>query len=433
MNDFKHLKLLSEVKSNKNIKFLTPAVFKGNHCPMRIASVISEDIEGLSSLLVGMQECTTYSRLFSPNPEGKNGELHWLYVLDSHEVVFGCRQGLIDSLIKMDKSGVKAILLIVTCVPELIGEDIEGIICEIQPKLNAKVTFVMLGQFKNVSYPPGSRKTMEVLGMLMDVKETDPIQINVLGRLPNEEEIPMPNILQELINKGLNLRFLAPGASLEYFQMASDAGLNIVVSPYMQPLAVKMKKKFGIPYIDLHNMYDVNSIHKAYEDIADQFGLNLHDVFEGERQQALNLQNQSVERFRGLKYIFLPRVDMTIPLAHYLTKLEMEPLLLHLEEYYPEDKTNAKDIISMGHNPLICRIVNPEADLPILEKLGADLYFGFSPNINKNNIAYVPEILDFYGQIGYSRTVSILKRILTILDEKNDLNNGGTEYGITQI
>ncbi len=322
--------------------------------------------------------------------------------------------------------------MIVTCIPELIGEDIEGIICEIQPKLNAKVTCVMLGQFKNISYPPGSRKTMEALVTLMDAKEADPIRINVLGRAPNEEEIPMPNILRELTNQGLNLRFLAPGASLENFQIATDAGLNILVSPYMQPLAVKMKRNFGIPYIDLHNMYDVNSIHKAYEDIADQFGLNLYDIFEEERQQALNLQSQVVERFRGLKFIFLPRVDMTIPLAHYLTKLEMEPLLLHIEEYYPEDKTNAKDIISMGYNPLICRMVNPEVDLPILEKLGADLYFGFSPNIN-NKITCVPELLDFYGQIGYSRTVSILRRILSILDEKYDLNDGGTENGITQI
>jgi len=61
LNDFKHIKLLSEVKSNKSIKFLTPAVFKGNHCPMRIASVISEDIEGLSSLLVPVS--TMYNRL----------------------------------------------------------------------------------------------------------------------------------------------------------------------------------------------------------------------------------------------------------------------------------------------------------------------------------------------------------------------------------
>ena len=70
---------------------------------MRMASVIIENIEGLSSLLVGMPECTTHSRLFSPYPEGEKGELHWLYALDSREVVFGCRDGVMEALKKWRK------------------------------------------------------------------------------------------------------------------------------------------------------------------------------------------------------------------------------------------------------------------------------------------------------------------------------------------
>jgi nitrogenase molybdenum-iron protein alpha/beta subunit len=130
MDELERVKRLSEVKSNTSVKFLSPAVSPGCHCPMRMASLVAKDISGLSSLLVGMPECATHARLFNPNPEGPNGELHWLHVLDLHEVVLGVQDGIISALKKMDKVGAKAILLIVTCIPELLGEDIDGILRE---------------------------------------------------------------------------------------------------------------------------------------------------------------------------------------------------------------------------------------------------------------------------------------------------------------
>lgn len=431
MNELKHLKHLSAVKSNTGIKFLTPAVSPGNHCPMRIASVIVEDIKGLSSLLVGMQECTTHSRLFSPNPEGKHGELHWLYVLDAQEVVFGCRNGLMGALRKMDKAGAKAILMIVTCVPELIGEDIEGIVHEIQPELSAQVTFVLLGQFKNISYPPGSWKTMEALGVLMKAKKTEPARINILGRSPEEKHIPMPSLLPELVKRSFALRYLAPGASLTDFQSAPDAALNLVVSPFMQPLAVKMEREFSVPYIALHTLYDVKRIHRTYEGIAKHFGFSWDNAFEEERQEALTLQNQAKERLDGLRYVFCLRIDIPIPMAIYLARLGMEPLLLHLEEYYPEDRSYAKELVSMGYNPWICRMVNAEADLLVLEKLAPDLCFGYLSDINKN-IPCVLDMFDFYGQVGYGRTSNLLRRILGVLDEVH-LRERGNKHGPASI
>lgn len=432
MNELKHLKRLSAVKSSTGIKFLTPAVSPGSHCPMRIASVIVEDIKGLSSLLVGTQECAIHSRLFSPKPEGKHGELHWLYALDGHEVVFGCREGLMEALKKMDKAGAKAILLIVTCVPELIGEDIEGTIREIQPEISARLTYVMLGQFKNISYPPGSWKTMEALGRLMEAKKKDSRQINVLGRAPGEEHIPMPEVLYALEHRGINLHYLAPGATLEDFQGAPEAALNLVVSPYTQPLAAKMEQEFGVPYLTLHNLYEVEEIDRAYDCLAEQFGFSWGEALREERLKALELQNQAKKKLKGLRFVLALRIDVPLPLAIYLTKLGMEPLLLHLEEYYPEDRGHAHTLRTMGHNPLICRMVNSDAALPILKELAADLYFGYLED-RSHTLPCVPELFDFYGQVGYGRTSRLLERILNVLDEIEASGKGGVENGPASI
>lgn len=416
MKELEHLKRLSKVKSNSGIRFLTSAVSPGNHCPMRIASVISGDIEGLSSLLVGTPECTIHSRLFSPHPEGRRGELHWLYVLDSQEVVFGCRKGLIDALKQMDQAGAKAILLILTCVPELIGEDMEGLLHEIQPQLRARVTYVMLGQFKNISYPPGSWKTMEALGALMDKRQTDAKRVNVLGRAPEEEHIPAPSLLPALEQKGISLRYLAPGASLAEFQNAPDAALNLVVSPYAQPLAARMEREFGIPAVSLHTLYSVEEIQQAYHSVGEHFGLNFSGVFEEERKMALDLERQAKTKLAGLRYLISCRVDLPLPLSVYLSHLGMEPLLLHLEEFYPQDGEHVKKMNRLGYDPFVCRMVNLEDEVRILKDIGADLCLGYLPG-KESIIPCVSEMFDFYGQTGYGRTAGILQRILTVAEK----------------
>ena len=144
----KHLKPVSRMKSNASVKFLNAGAYPGNHCPMHTALALSAKIKGLSTLLIGTAECTTYARMVIPEPRGEHGECHWMYLLDSHEVVFGCRKGIIDAINQMDQEGPEAILIIITCVPEVIGEDIEGIIHEIQPQVNARLTFVLMWHFK---------------------------------------------------------------------------------------------------------------------------------------------------------------------------------------------------------------------------------------------------------------------------------------------
>lgn len=432
MKELAHLKHLSAVKSDKGILFLTPAVSPGCHCPMRMAALTAGNIDGLSSLLVGMPECTTHVRLFNPKPEGKHGELHWLYVLDANEVVFGCRNGVMDALRKMDKAGAKAILLIATCVPELIGEDMEALVQEIQPELKAPVAQVMLGQFKNFSYPPGYWKTLEALGALMKSGQTNPLQINVLGRSPKEEHIPMPSLFTELERKGVFIRYLAPGASLADFQNAQDAALNLVISPYTEPLAARMKQDFGVPYLSLHTVFSVQEIDSAYAQIAQRFGLTWDGEFAVERAKAAELEQRAKESFAGLRYICTLGVSLPLALAIYLAGLGMEPLLLHMEEFYPEDKAHAKRLLALGQNPPICRMVHGESDLPILESLAPDLCFGGLPPENKT-IPKLDQMYKMYGRVGYGLTVELLTHIFAVLDKAEHFERGEKNHGTTSL
>ncbi len=413
---FNHLNKLEKIRSNKGIKFLSPAISPGNHCPMRVATVMAENIKGLSSLLIGMEECTIHSRLFSPEPNGLDGELRWLYLMDSSEVVFGAREGIIEAIKEMDKEGAKAILLIATCIPELIGEDLEGIVYEIQDEISCPITYVMLGQFKHISYPPGFWKTMEAMTEFMTYEDYKLNEINILGRSPEEDHVPLANLFHVLNKNGINTHAIGPKSSLYDFQLGAKRSLNIVVSPYTFPLAISMKEKFDIPYVDLHNYYSVAEIDQSFEKIKSMYSIDLLDHLREQREEALYLEEKIKKLVKGLTFVLALRIDLPLQLTSYFIQLGMKPLLIHIEEFYNSDKIFIKDIKETGHNPYVCKIGNEDSDLELIKELKPDLYFGYLPNDTKG-LRCVKDMFDFYGYVAYERTIKLLKRILNNLEE----------------
>ena len=414
----RHLKKLSTIRSGKNIKFLTPAVYSGGWCPMRVACNIVEDIEGLSYLMVGMPECATHSRGMNSMPEGENGELRWLYVLDANEVIFGCREGVIEALKIMDEAGAKAILMIATCVTDLIGEDFEGIISEMQPKLNARLSYVTLGQFKNFGSGIGTWKTAEALGELMVPKDTVPGRTNVIFVEPwrtKGTEIEFPLIVHALRKKGVDIRNLTAGATLDDYMNAPDAALNIVTTSYTQPLAAKMEKNFGIAYSPLHNAFKVSDIDKEYADIEEKLGISLQGEFDDWRRKAVELEERAKKELSGLRYVIMTGVDMPVALARYLAEFGMEPLLINVSDFHNEDLIFAKELKAMGYDPPVCRIMHRDHDIQIIKEMKPDICLGYiSEPVEGLKVA--EEMEDFFGITGYERTVGILSRIFTVLE-----------------
>lgn len=428
MIELTHLKRLKTVRSNAGIKLLTPCAYPGSHCPLHTALSLAGNVKGLSTLVIGTPECTNYSRLIVPWPKGENGELHWMYTLDSNEVVFGCRNGLMAALHKMYRAGVKAVMMIATCVPELIGEDLEGLVYEIQSEIKLKLGYVMLGHFKCNSYPSGSWKTLLAIGDMMISAENTSRTVNVLGRSPAEEHEPMPSFLLHLMEQGVQLRFLAPDASFESFMQAPDAVLNLVVSPYTHPLAVKMEERFGIPFISLHNSYRVAEIETAYAQVMQGLGLSSSVRFNDEAEEVYKLQKQVSEKVDGLKYAMGPIGPiMALPIAEYLAQLGMVPVLLHIEEWYPDDRQWSNKLLERGHNPPVCHMASGRLDWRLIEQLEPDVYIGL-PLGNSEGLVSVPFMQEIYGKIGYEKTTALLEKLLAAL-ETLPLEKGVTDDG----
>jgi hypothetical protein len=152
---------------------------------MHTALAFATTVPGLSTLVVGMPECTVYSRavagravasraVASRAVAGRSCDataLHWSYVLDDSEVIFGCGEGLAAAIREMDRNQARTIMVIFTCVPELTGEDIEGILHGLRPQVSASLIPLPAGHFKCNSHPQGLRKALASLCALMEPRD----------------------------------------------------------------------------------------------------------------------------------------------------------------------------------------------------------------------------------------------------------------------
>ena len=408
------VKRLSQIQSVKGIKFLTPAAYPGSHCPMHTALMTGSSIKGLSTLIVGTPECTSYSRMVIPKSEGTGGELHWLYVLDSSEVVFGCRENVFIALKTMGEAGARAILLITTCVPELIGEDMESLAREAEVTLGIKVAPVSLAHFSCNSYPSGWWKTLEALGGIMEPGPRIENLVNVPGLEPEVLSGDSEGLLKELQNKGIELNFLGRGSSIEAFERASSASLNLVLAPEGGPLARKMEKSLGIPWLGFHDLYRTEQIEEAYEGLEKALGITIETGRPNRKASVLELEQKARAVLKGKSFLSGPMDRDPVPLADYLADLGMEPLLLHLEDFFEEDRKWAKALVQKGFNPWASHLVNMKEDLAVLKGLSPDLFLGdFAPPLK--SLRLTGGFKTMAGLYGHDRTAYILKALLDLL------------------
>ena len=430
----KHLRRLSAVRSGKNIKFLTPAVYSGGWCPMRVACNICEDIGGLSYLMVGMPECATYSRGMSALPEGPGGELRRIYTLDANEVVFGCREGLMGALRVMAGEGAKAVLMIATCVTDLIGEDMEGLISEMRRESDMRLSYVTLGQFKNFGSSVGTWKTAEALVAFMDAGTGAPPaakkRANAIFIDPwrnKNDVVKYPLIVGALEARGVEVRKLTSGAGLAEYAAAPDAALNLALSELTQPMAARMQAEFGVPYAPLHNSYSVAQIDKTYADIAGLLEIEpiSGQPTDGWRDMAAALEERAKKELAGVKYAMLAG---NAALSVYLAGFGMEPLIVSIGDFHNEDAGQAKQLKALGYDPPVCRMMNIDYDMEVVRGLGADIIIGGIPDRIKG-FRCVDELGDFFGVVGYERTAGMLSRIFNVL-ETGDIGDRMDMYGL---
>ena len=117
------LNKLKDIKEDKDIKTLSSAIFPGTHCPLFGVALTASYVKDMAMLVIGTSECTYYTKVFSNNRQKGMDKVYSL-VMKEKEVVFGAYEQVkmaIEHIIEYEKPS--GIMVVTTCVPELIGED----------------------------------------------------------------------------------------------------------------------------------------------------------------------------------------------------------------------------------------------------------------------------------------------------------------------
>ncbi len=349
---------LSLISSNNGIRLSRYSASPGCHCPMHTALATIGRIKGVSSLVVGMPECGFYSRYVMDTTKGEQGELHYTYILDSNEVVFGCRDGLKDALVQMVEEGAKAIVVVMTCIPALIGEDIKEVTQEISSECEAKAVCIDMAHFKRNGYEAGY---YEVLGSLNGLIECQTVateqMVGVLGPLLGEEGKELKRIL---LDHNYECRIFELGYHIDELTQIKNAKLTIVTSLYYLPFAKELYKKYQIPYINLTISYSPDLIWIQYQELFDKLHIKPDLEAFPAYERLIEFHTQESSCFNGVDFTITAILPDTLAVAAYLCSFSMRPTLLHIEEYNEYMKSWRDEILTAGCDPEVTYVVNRE-------------------------------------------------------------------------
>ena len=239
------LNRLSKVKTIKDINQLTTVLFPGTYCPLMGAGMIASGIDDCLMVIVGTDECSYYAKNFNAvDRYSAVSDRCVSVVLDSQDVTFGSA----ESMHKAFKEIVaeyhpKCVMLVTTCIIEVIGDDYDAIAEELTKQYNIPVMAVHTEHFKCEDQIPGLERAITACSKIMDKKICDG-SVNVLGlRMGNFSETELHKFLKEA---GIKLGVQLPGGcKTDEIRHAAAAKVNIVVNDIALPLAQTMHMVFG--------------------------------------------------------------------------------------------------------------------------------------------------------------------------------------------
>lgn len=422
----------------------------GRHCPMHTALALAKQLGDISTLVVGTAECGYYSRYVMTEPRGKNGELHYVYELDANEVVFGCRKGLMDAIGEMDREGTKLILLILTCVPALIGEDMKAVIDELDGKVRAKLFFIDGAHFKYNGYLTGFLDTYCQLGEVYNNTESqefmlktwlgqeiceadsgredqEPIhketgQVNFLGSLRGVEALALKNFLTEA---GYGLLEMNPGNITGKLAKLWESSLSVLQDPYQGMLAKTLKK----PVISLCRSFLADDIREDYRTLKKMLipKGNTEEEFQFSSYKELkDREEKACRELRRIPFIITVQELLALPIAAYLAALGMEPKLLGVESFLEEDVLYRERILNEGYNPYLVTITEEKN----LREWGKDyplLSVGHSSAVPESRVINNLKVQKIFALLGYERSILLLDHLMELAEE---MKKGGVADGL---
>lgn len=421
------LNKLDEINEDKDIKSLSHAIFPGTHCPLFGVMLTASYIKNMPVLVVGTSECTYYTKNFAYHRQKGKDSVYSL-ALKEKDVVFGAQvkvEKAIKQIVEIEEPD--AIMIVTTCVPELIGEDYSSIEYSLSDEINIPIFVVNTEHFKCNSHIPGMTRALRSLGNAMTKPKYNE-GVNILGhRQSDVEKTELVNLLK---SQGIKINTVIPSkCDIEDIKNASNVKLNIVTDMIAIDLAKYMKEKFGIDYIYFDKHMSKNIIFENYHKLSKILDIDFNKQLSEQRKEYDELFLKVSEILKGKKLIYGNTPMMAFETVDFLSDLGAIPIFVQVRELYEQDKIFKDNLIEKGFNPYVSRIANIAPLRHLYDSIGADLYIGHENPMLLREKGLMQITMDSHAQkIGYELPIAMMKDLIKLFEMKNN-KMGGMMHG----
>lgn len=407
------LKRLKDIKENKDIVGLSHGIFPGTHCPLFGVSMIASYIEDLVVLVIGTEECTYYSKNFIINRQGINNNFYSL-VLDKNDITFGGEKKIKEAIRKINKDvKPEGIMVVSTCVLEVIGEDVHSISDSIKNEIDSKIISVATEHFKCNSHIPGMERALSsLIGLMEDIEEKKEKHINILGyRDKIDSNLELINVLED--NDIIINSIIPSKCKIKTISNLPNASLNIVTDFTAIPLAEEMKKEFNINYVYFPRSLSPEIIKNNYKKIEESLDISIIDKLINKEEKLKELIKIGKEKLSEKTFIYGNTPMMAFEVSSFLCELGMKTDFIQVRELYYGDEEFINNILNMGMNPYICKIANIAPLRYVYNELKPDFYIGHENPMELNRRNIIQSTFDeSIKYLGYDLSIYFMEKLI---------------------
>jgi nitrogenase molybdenum-iron protein alpha/beta subunit len=377
-------------------------------CSSCIALANLGKIEGVIPILHGPQACAFGNQMGSmycrPSRLLTVGTM-----LKKSEVIFGGEENLKQQIINVYRQyKPRVIVIISTCVPQLIGEDVKGVITELQEQIpELKVTYCETGFNHPRSTPMGNDVSWKAIVDVLEPQEMVKNSVGLLGRAGQDAD-SLGTITSLLREAGITT-WAFPAGHLD--EMA-----KIVKAEYLCPIQLvphltcrRLSERFGSVIKFFEIPAGIEGTSRFLRSVAELTGnQQLPGIIDREEARVLPRLQQIQELFRNqpVKALLVTGPSNEMSMGKILAEFGAEVIIVPTmrNAFARQEQKILRDRYGS-------RITFHEADFDTVAQLTDD---------------YKPDVVfaDFQGR------VEIVHRLIPCLINENYLNEYGYDYAI---
>ncbi len=374
--------------------------------------------------------------------------------LGENEVINGGENNLREAILYADKEfRPSAIVIVNSCVPAIIGDDVDSVVEQAQKEVQARIVPVHCEGFKTkiaataydavyhgilrslIKPEPVNGQEMRSELEILQEKYRDSRTVNVLNvsSMSRIDEYELVRLLKAL---DLNLNILPCYAHPEDFQKATEAALNVSICATHDDYFVEhLQEQYNIPFILRTIPIGVKYTNRWIMDIAQFFGI------EKEAQRFIDQEIKHLEEalapfreiFKGKRVLIGGGEIRVIANAELLTYLGLEVVGLRTYHYdqFADEMLSEQEAISQV--PFNVATGQPFEQANLIANLKPDVYVGHvGGNVwaAKQGIPVAPLFHQSLMYLGYAGVFEFARRLARILRNPSFNRNLGANVNL---